>query len=72
MRTAKALARMRGCAGLPEPSLVAYVISTIIACVGSILMTVAYSFEEIRMTVNIYLQRVLSKLVISFTIFSSN
>ena len=26
MRTAKALARLRGCAGLPEPSLVAYVI----------------------------------------------
>ena len=28
VRTAKALARLRGCAGLPEPSLVAYVIST--------------------------------------------
>ena len=35
VRTAKALARMRGCAGSPEPSLVAYVISTIISCNGS-------------------------------------
>ena len=31
MRTEKALARLRGCAGAPEPSLVAYVISTIIS-----------------------------------------
>ena len=31
MRTAKALAWLRGCAGSPEPSLVAYVISTIIS-----------------------------------------
>ena len=30
MQTAKALARLHGCAGLPEPSLVANVISTII------------------------------------------
>ena len=29
--TAKALARLRGCAGSPEPSLVAYVISTILS-----------------------------------------
>ena len=29
VRTAKALVRLRGCAGLPEPSLVTYVISTI-------------------------------------------
>ena len=28
VRTAKALARLRGCTGLPEPSLVAYVICT--------------------------------------------
>ena len=34
-RTAKALARLRGCAGSPEPSLVAYVISTIISWAGS-------------------------------------
>ena len=31
VRTAKALPRLRGCAGSPEPSLVAYVISTIIS-----------------------------------------
>ena len=32
--TAKAVARLRTCAGLPEPSLVAYVTSTIISWVG--------------------------------------
>ena len=31
VRTAKALARLRGCAESPEPSLVAYLISTIIS-----------------------------------------
>ena len=31
LRTAKALARLRGCTDSPEPSLVAYVISTIIS-----------------------------------------
>ena len=35
VRTAKALARLRGCAGSHEPSLVAYVISTIISWAGS-------------------------------------
>ena len=35
VRTAMALARLRGCAGSPEPSLVAYVISTIISWAGS-------------------------------------
>ena len=35
LQTAKALARLHGCAGLPEPSLVAYVISTIISWAGS-------------------------------------
>ena len=35
IRTAKALVRLHGCAGLPEPSLVAYVIRTIISWVGS-------------------------------------
>ena len=35
VRTAKALVRLRGCAGSPEPSLVAYVISTIISWAGS-------------------------------------
>ena len=36
VRTANALARLRGCAGSSQPSLVAYVISTIISCAGSI------------------------------------
>ena len=35
VRTAKALARLRGCAGSPEPLLVANVISTIISWAGS-------------------------------------
>ena len=35
VRTAKALARLPGCAGSPEPSLVVYVISTIISWAGS-------------------------------------
>ena len=35
VRTEKAMARLRGCAGSPEPSLVAYVISTIISRAGS-------------------------------------
>ena len=35
LRTAKALVRLRGCAGSPEPSLAAYVISTIISRAGS-------------------------------------
>ena len=34
VRTAKALTRLSGCAGSPEPSLVAYVISTIISWTG--------------------------------------
>ena len=36
IRTAKALVRLRGCAGSPESSLVAYVISTIFSWAGSI------------------------------------
>ena len=35
VRTAKALVRLRGCAGSPESSLVAFVISTIISWAGS-------------------------------------
>ena len=35
VRTAKALARLRECTDLPEPSLVAYVISTIVLWAGS-------------------------------------
>ena len=38
VQTVKALARLRGCAGSPEPSLVAYVISTIISWAWSIVM----------------------------------
>ena len=41
-RTAKALVRQRGCAGLPEPSLVAYVISTIISWAGSYLFVLMH------------------------------
>ena len=39
VRTAKALARLRGCAGSSEPSMVAYVISTIISWTGSLVPT---------------------------------
>ena len=35
VRTTMSLARLRGCAGWPEPSLVAYVIITKISCAGS-------------------------------------
>ena len=35
VQTVKALVRLCGCAGLPEPSLVAYVVSTIISWTGS-------------------------------------
>ena len=42
VRTAKALARLSGCAGSPEPSLVAYVISTIISWAGSIKDTLPF------------------------------
>ena len=38
-RTAKALARLRGCAGSPEPSLFDFVLSTIISWTGSIYIT---------------------------------
>ena len=51
VRTAKVLARLRGCAGSPEPSLVACVISTIISWTDSyyisikFLMVIHISFE---------------------------
>ena len=38
VRTAKALVRLRGCAGSPEPSLVAYVISAITSWAGSFII----------------------------------
>ena len=41
VRIAKAVARLCGCAGSPEPSLVAYVMSTIISWAGSFNLTVA-------------------------------
>ena len=40
MRTGKALARLRRCAGLSEPLLAAYVISTIISSAGSIFLNI--------------------------------
>ena len=43
-RTAKALARLRRCAGSPEPSLVAYVIRTTLSWAGSIIV-VAIDFQ---------------------------
>ena len=42
MRTAKALARLRGFAVSPEPPLVAYMISTIISLAGSFLNVPLY------------------------------
>ena len=39
VQTAKALARLRGCAGTPDPLLVAYVISTIISWAGSLILS---------------------------------
>ena len=42
VRTAKALARLRGCADSPEPSLVAYVISTIISWAGSVILLASW------------------------------
>ena len=52
VRTAKALVRLGGCAGSPEPSLVAYVISTIISWAGSIghpkkLMQLSWNFNAV-------------------------
>ena len=49
VRTAKTVAILRGCAGSPEQSLVAYVVSTIISWAGSniltILITIAISYH---------------------------
>ena len=45
-RTAKALTRLRGCAGSSEPSLVAYVISTIISWAGSNVVTNGCKFHS--------------------------
>ena len=48
LRTAKALARLRGCTGSPEHSLVAYVISTIITCAGSYNISYMYSQPSLQ------------------------
>ena len=53
VRTAKALARMRRCAGLPEPSLVAYVISTIISWAGSFIIDATCLFVQHFFTVKL-------------------
>ena len=45
VRTAKAVARLRECAGSPEPSLVAYVISTIISWAGSFVTSIYLSLR---------------------------
>ena len=50
VRTAKALARLRGYAGSPEPSLVACVISTIISWAGSYIGKGAHSSLLITLT----------------------
>ena len=44
--TVKALARLRECTGLPEPSLVAYVISTTISYAGSIIDWTKVQFND--------------------------
>ena len=46
VRTVKALARLRGCTGSPEPSLVACLISTIISWAGSFSL-VLYKYKEV-------------------------
>ena len=46
VRTAKALGRLRGCAGSSEPLLVAYVISTIISWAGSIGLLISELVER--------------------------
>ena len=46
VQTARALARLRACAGSPEPSLVAYVVSTIISCGGSYYFVVKSDSSE--------------------------
>ena len=44
VRTAKALARLRACAGSPEPSLVAFAISTIISWADSLILLLKFLF----------------------------
>ena len=46
VRKTNALARLRGCAGSPEPSLVAYVISTMTSCAGT------FKSQQLNLLVN--------------------
>ena len=48
LRTANALARLRLCAGSPEPLLVAYVISILFSCAGSILSSHSTLIRNLR------------------------
>ena len=53
MRTAKALARLRGCAGSPEHSLFAYVISTTISWTGLyVLLNILFCLKYIISTIH--------------------
>ena len=45
---ARALVRLRGCAGAPEPSLFAYAISTIIPCAGSNNAYVSWQYKALK------------------------
>ena len=61
MRTAKALARLRGCAGSPEPSLFAYVISIIISWAGSNIIFYHRKIRSNHLKLQSYLPYSLSK-----------
>ena len=65
----KALARLRKCAGSPEPSLVAYVIRTIISWAGSYYYTLRHSLSEIQLCKNVYVQGILVGSTISSQVF---
>ena len=54
VRTAKALVRLRRCAGLPEPLLVAYVISTIISWAGSIMTFLVHVHENTSTAIEVH------------------
>ena len=59
VRTAKALVRLRWCAGSPEPSLVAYVISTIISWAAQMMLYIMwYSCQEYNLLYVFVLQRI--------------
>ena len=58
VRTAKALARLHS----PEPSLVAYVISTIISCAGLIISSIFLEYKGVRMNIPLIFCRLQLKL----------